>query len=130
MHYILTRNAIPGNQYTLYVELAINSRNGNTPSPDPDVPVGETSLTLQACDIRVCDRELWTLMFDYVVMKDMALQLASRNHPRGQQALQITNQMIDTIRWEDRATFAAARALCAPFLAQVNADTQHRVFAT
>ncbi len=124
--YRLTASARGGERMTLYIEMACNSLFG--------VPLGEGDLRarllglLQQAEIAVFDREAWDLLWDYVIIADMAANLPA-NTPRAGQALWAANQMVNTIRLDDRATWKAARQIATDFFKARNGDGQHNLSA-
>ncbi len=117
--YRLTRAAQGGERLTLYVEMACNRLFGIEK---------RQRYVLEQAEIAAFDREAWDLLWDFVVIADMARELPE-NTPRAGQALQAGNNMVNVIRLDDRSTWAEARRIAAGFLAAHNGDGQHNLTA-
>ena len=124
--YRLTRSARGGETMTLYVEMACNGLFG--------VPLGNGDLRarlmglLQQAEIAAFDGDAWDLMWDYIIVADMANNLPA-NTPRAGQAMWAANEMINTICTDDRATWPKARKIAAEFFKARNGDGQHNLSA-
>ena len=121
-----------GEQLTLYVEVACNTLFG-AQIPEEETDKKWTSWPdhtglLRLAEIAVFDREAWDLYWDFVVIAEMADNLPA-NTPRGAQALFTANEMVNTIRLNDRSTWKAARQLAAGFYAARNGDGQFNLSA-
>jgi alpha-mannosidase len=110
--FIFSKKVKGGEVQVLYVEMAANNLFGEGMS-GPGNPESMLGVLRQA-EIAVFDREAWDLMWDFVVIADMAEHLP-RTSPRGAQALFTANQMVNVIDMDDRATWTAARGLAAKF---------------
>ena len=119
----LSHHAQGGEVMTLFVEVAVNSLFGINGEPSPT-----TLGLLRRAEIATFDREAWDLMWDFVIIADMATHMPA-NTPRGGQALQAANAMVNACNLEDHTTWPTARALAAKFLAAHNGDGQHNLSA-
>jgi len=121
--YCLTQAAAGGERVQLYVEVACNGLFGATPSFVPT----QLGLLIQA-EIAAFDRAAWDLLWNFRIIADMAAQLPATSS-RGAKALFTANEMVNTIRLEDRATWPAANAIAAQFLSAHNGDGQFNLSA-
>jgi len=121
--YRLTKAAAGGEALQLYVEVAVNGLFGAPPMPVRN----NLGLLIQA-EIAVFDREAWNLLWNFRIVADMAQHLPA-NTARGAQALFAANQMVNTIRLNDRSTWAAANDIAAKFLAKTNGGGQFNLSA-
>ena len=121
--YTLIKKAQGGEHITLYIEVAVNNLFGVTGDTDPS-HIG----LLRRAEIAVFDRDAWDLLWDFVIIADMATHLPV-NTPRGGQALHTANAMVNTCNIEDRTTWPAARQLAAKFFSARNGDGQHNLSA-
>jgi alpha-mannosidase len=117
--YRLTHAAQGGETITLYVEMACNRLFGIEK---------RQRYVLEQAEIGAFDPEAWKLLWDFVVIADMARELPE-NTPRAGQALQAANNMINVIRFDDRATWGKARQIAAEFLSCPNGGGQHNISA-
>ena len=121
--YCLAKRAQGGQHVELYVEVACNGLFG--------IEGGEKASQiglLRQAEIAVFDREAWDLLWDFVVIADMAQHLPP-NTPRAGQALYAANATVNAVNLQDRSTWPAGRALAAQFLAARNGDGQHNISA-
>jgi alpha-mannosidase len=116
----LTHSARGGESISFYVEMACNNLFG--------VKSIEDTFTLKMAEIAVFDRDAWDLLWDFVVVADMAKHLP-QDAPRAGQALFAANQMVNVCNLEDRSTWPGARAIAAEFLKARNGDGQHNLSA-
>jgi alpha-mannosidase len=63
----------------------------------------------------VVDRHAWALLWDYIVISDLAKELPSES-PRSAEALTVANDMINIYDPNDRSTWEYARQIAAKFL--------------
>lgn len=119
--FIFSKKVNGGEVQVLYVEMAANNLfgEGMSGSFDPESMLG----ILRQAEIAVFDREAWNLLWDFVVIADMAEHLP-RTSPRGAQALFTANQMVNLVDMDDRATWAAARELAAKFFSAHTGEGQ------
>jgi alpha-mannosidase len=117
--YRLTRSARGGENGTLHLEVACNHLFGTEEFP---------GASLKQAEIAVFDRDAWTLMWDFVIVADMAQHLPAET-PRGGQALWAANEMVNLCHLDDPATWPKARAVARRFLAARNGDGQHNLSA-
>jgi len=117
----LTPHARGGERHTLYVELACNQLGGEH---NQFLELGK----LAQAEIAVFDRPVWDLLWDYIVIADMAQQLPT-DSPRAAQALWAANAMINACNLDDRTTWPATRRLARQFLAARNGGGQHNLSA-
>jgi len=123
--FILTPSSTGKESGVLYIEVAVNHLFGvDGGGPDVEHIVG----WLRQAELAVFDREAWDLYWDFIVIADMAREL-SETTPRRGQALRIANQMIDSIRLDDRSTWPPVRDLAAAFFAETNGKSQHNLSA-
>ena len=108
-----------GEHLVLFVEMACNRLFGIEK---------RQRYVLEQAEIAVFDRDAWDLLWDLVVIADMARELPE-NSPRAGQALQTGNHMVNAIRLDDRSTWAEARRIAASFLTARNGDGQHNLTA-
>ncbi|HEY3290900.1 MAG TPA: hypothetical protein VGK87_12285, partial [Anaerolineae bacterium] len=119
----LTKQATGGEAVTLYVEVAVNNLFGQSGDTNPTM-LGY----LRQAEIAVFDPEAWDLLWDFVIVADIATYMPI-NTPRGGQALHTANAMVNACNLEDRSTWPTARQLAAQFLAAHNGDGQHNLSA-
>lgn len=124
--YILTNAAQGGERLELYIEMAANNLFGLGSAADP-VRLAQVGMLTQA-EIATFDREAWDLLWDFKVIADLAKELGP-NTPRGGQAMHTGNAMVNCFQANDRATWAAARALAANFLGARNGGGQMNLSA-
>lgn len=124
--YRLTASACGGETMTLYIEIACNDLFG-APLDKNETRARLMGLLRQA-EIAVFDRAAWELLWDYVIIADMAVHLPA-NTPRAGQALWAANQMVNTIHLNNRATWETARQIAAEFFKARNGDGQHNLSA-
>jgi alpha-mannosidase len=122
--YILTKNAVGGEKIELYIESAVNGLFG---VPENEPRLLQMGLLKQA-EIAVFNRAAWDLLWDYLILADMAVHLPI-NTPRGGQALFAANAMVNVTNLEDPSTWPAARAIAANFFSDQNGGGQHNVSA-
>jgi alpha-mannosidase len=122
--YILTKNAVGGEKIELYIESAVNGLFG---VPENEPRLLQMGLLKQA-EIAVFNRAAWDLLWDYLILADMAVHLPI-NTPRGGQALFAANAMVNVTNLEDPSTWPAARAIAANFFSDRNGGGQHNVSA-
>ena len=118
----------PGQTLELYVELAANGMFGvgyqGVINPvDPNV-----SYELKTCDIALFSRQAWDLMYDFIVIADMAKELPE-NDPRAAQALYTANAIQNAVWTDDHSTLAKGRTIAASFLSAKNAPGAFTVSA-
>ena len=82
--YRLEQKSRGGEKHGLYVEMACNRLFGVFPG---------ISFPLRQAEIAVFDREAWDLLWDFVVIADMAQHLPA-DSPRAGQALYAANQLV------------------------------------
>jgi alpha-mannosidase len=121
--FALTKNARGGETIVLYIEMAANGMFG-LDAKAYNERIGE----LRQAEIAVFDVDAWNLYWDYKIIADMALQLAS-NTPRAGQALHTANRMVNAIRLDDVSTWGTAREIAAQFFAAHNGGGQHNLSA-
>ncbi|MEE4194494.1 MAG: hypothetical protein V2J07_04775, partial [Anaerolineae bacterium] len=122
--YILSKDAKPGKNM-LYVEVAVNHLFGvQGGGPEVDYIIGQ----LREAQLSVFDRDAWDLYWDYVVVADCALEMQQAT-PRQGQAMRLANDMINTIRLNDKTTWPKAREIAAQYLSEKNGEGQHTVSA-
>ncbi len=119
--YVLTRKAKGGENYILYIEMAVNHLFGLGSNPDP-AHLSRVGI-LRKAEIAVFDQEAWDLLWDFKVIADMAEELPEKT-PRAGQALYAANKMVNLIDLDDRSTWPAARAVAAEFFAAGNGGGQ------
>lgn len=117
--YILAAQAKGGERRTLYVEIAVNNLFGTSSDPVFQAFVG----LLRQAEIAVFNRAAWDLMWDFVVISDMAKELGP-NTPRGAQAMFTANQMINVIHLDDPTTWPQARELAKAFFSARTGEGQ------
>lgn len=118
--YRIVKSARGGERITLYIETACNSLFGLDGFPD--------RRPLQQAELAVFDRAAWDLLWDYVIVTEVANELPT-DSPRAGQALAAGNEMVNLCNVDDRKTWPAARAVAAKFLAARNGDGQHNLSA-
>lgn len=126
--YVLSKQCKGGERLSFLVEMACtgmfgNGKGGLLHPPDPNL-----TFTLDEAQIGVFNREKWLLYWDFTVIYDCA-RFLPENSPRGNQALYVANQIVNTYRFEDPSTIQASRQIAANFLAQKNGDSQFQLFA-
>lgn len=121
--YLLLQRAAGGESGSLHIEVAINELFGIPANADHH----QFGL-LRMAEIAAFDRPLWDLLWDFVVIADMAHALPA-NTPRGGQALAAANAMVNTIYLDDRSTWDAGRAIAARFMAETAGGGAHRITA-
>ncbi len=120
--YCLAKSAAGGEVLQLYVEVACNGLFGAPPFMPTQMGL------LRVAEIAAFDREAWDLLWNFRVVADMAAQLPA-NTSRGAKALFVANEMVNTIRLDDRSTWPAANAIAARFLSAHNGDGQFNLSA-
>ena len=121
--FCLAKQAEAGKPVELFVEVACNGLFGL----EGGSKVNQIGLLHQA-EIAVFDRQASDLLWDFVVIADMAKYLPA-NTPRAGQALYTANAMVNAINLDDRGTWPAARAIAADFLGVHNGGGQHNLSA-
>jgi alpha-mannosidase len=121
--YRLTKSASGGESIQLYVEVACNGLLG----AQPPFMLGQLGLVIQS-EIATFDREAWDLFWNFRIIADMAAQLPA-NTSRGAKALFTANEMVNTIRMDDRTTWHAANAIAAKYLSAHNGESQFNLSA-
>jgi alpha-mannosidase len=121
--FILTKHASGSEALEFYVEAACNGLFGLDNLAN-NARIGE----LCQAEIAAFDRQAWDLYWDLKVIADMAVYLPS-NTPRGGQALQAANAMVNAIDLDEKSGWPAARAIAARFLSARNGDGQHNMSA-
>jgi alpha-mannosidase len=119
--FCLAKQAQGGQPLELYIEVACNGLFG---VGDGSGPMG----ILRQAEIALFDRAAWDVLWDFVIIADMAQNLPN-NTPRGGQALYTANTMVNAINLEDRSTWAKARQIAAEFFAVPNGGGQHNLSA-
>jgi alpha-mannosidase len=115
----LERKARSGEKHSLYIEMACNRLFGISPG---------ITFPLRQAEIAVFDKDAWNLLWDFVVIADLAKYLPA-DTPRAGQALYAANQMINTFRPDNPDTWQQARALAAGFYAAHTGEGQHHLSA-
>ena len=111
---------------SLYVETAINGMFG---IPDAGNKTQRDNLgRLRQVQLVVRDRAVWDLLWDFMVIKEMAEKLPVDGVRQGP-AMTVANEIINVVTLGDRSTYAAGRALAKKFLARRNGDGNHHVSA-
>ena len=121
--FCITQQAAGDEALEYHIEMACNGLFGLNDQAS-NSRIGELSLA----QIAVFDRAAWDLYWDLKVIADLALHLPA-NTPRGGQALQTANAMVNTILLDDRSTWPAARKIAASFLGVHNGEGQHNLSA-
>ncbi len=121
--YCLSKKAKGGEQIELYVEVACNGLFGL----EGGSRVSQIGL-LQQAEIAIFDRQAWDLLWDFVVIADMARYLPA-DTPRAGQALYAANAMVNAANLDDPATWPQARAIAAEFFDTPNGGGQHNLSA-
>ena len=119
----LTHSARGGESMALHVEMACNQLFGTADVTDPNV-LGR----LRQAEIAVFDRDAWDLLWDFVVVADMARHLPPTS-PRAGQALRAANDMVNVCDLEDPATWPEARRMARALFAEANGAGQHNASA-
>lgn len=110
-----------GDSRVLYVEVACNQMVLTDAS-------SETIGKIRLAEIARFDRRVWDLLWDLMVITEMALDLP-QGQPRAAQALYTANAMLNVIDPDQPQSWDEARKIAAPFLAARNGDGQHRIHA-
>jgi alpha-mannosidase len=117
--YRLAASARGGERICLYVEMACNTLFGIDPL---------NIFPLKQAEIAVFDHEAWDLLWDFVIIADMAQHLPA-NTPRAGQALYAANRMVNMCNLDDRNTWPRAREIVIEFFSDHNGDSQHQISA-
>ena len=121
--FCLSKQAQGGQTGEVYVEVACNGLFGL----EGGSRVSILGL-LQQAEIAVLDRQAWDLLWDFVVIADMARYLPA-NTPRAGQALYAANAMVNAANLDDRATWPKARSIAVDFFSDTNGSSQHNLSA-
>lgn len=126
-YFTLQRKARGGEAGVLHVEAAIN---GLTGLCDGWGRVQERHWLgrLRHARLVTRDRAVWNLLWDFVVIKEIAERLPA-DGPHQPQALTAANAIINAVTLGDRSTYAAGRAIAREFLAAGNGGRNHHVSA-
>lgn len=121
-YFQITSQANGGERGTLYVEAAINGMFGlNMFNIEP---LG----TLQHARLVVRNAEVWGLLWDFMIIKEMAEQLPAEGPHQGP-AMTAANEIINAVILDDPATFAKGRTIAKKFLSAKNGERNHHVTA-
>ncbi|KAL1924955.1 uncharacterized protein VTP21DRAFT_4609 [Calcarisporiella thermophila] len=125
--YILTQCARGDDKYTFYVEMACNALFGNGSGtiqpPDPN-----RFFTLSTADLAVPRKEVWQLLHDFEIIRQMASDLPADSQ-RAADALYTANEIINTFSLDDPESIKRARQVAAEYLKISAGDHGHRITA-
>lgn len=126
-YFTLHAKARGGESDTLHVEAAIN---GLTGLCDGWGRVQERHWLgrLRHARLVTRDRAVWDLLWDFIVIKEIAERLPA-DGPHQPQALTAANAIVNAVTLGDRSTYAAGRAIAREFLAAGNGARNHHVSA-
>lgn len=77
-------------------------------------PPGDRSFTLSTAEIAVMDTDAWGLLWDFIVLSDIAQNLPAES-PRAAQAMALANDMINVFDRDDRPSWTTAREIAKSF---------------
>eukprot|EP00698_Gefionella_okellyi_P018951 TRINITY_DN5750_c0_g1_i1.p1 TRINITY_DN5750_c0_g1~~TRINITY_DN5750_c0_g1_i1.p1 ORF type:complete len:1038 (+),score=216.96 TRINITY_DN5750_c0_g1_i1:115-3228(+) len=125
--YILTRSAHGGEHFEFEIEMAGNGMFG---CGDHAIlpPQADRTYTLAACELRIFNRDVWDLLWDFVVVSDMAEHLPEES-VRGAKALFVGNEMVNNCEPADPTTYGKAREIAKRFTQQKNGEGAFSVTA-
>ena len=125
-HYRLAARARGGERGRLHVEAAVNGLFGLTDGGG--FPLREGLGRLRHARLVVRDPAVWDLLWDFVVVQEMAERLPADGPHQGP-ALAAANAIVNAVVLGEPATYAAGRKIARAFLAARNGGRAHRVTA-
>ncbi|GAA2252105.1 glycoside hydrolase family 38 C-terminal domain-containing protein [Streptomyces amakusaensis] len=133
-HVPVARPAVGGERVDLLLEAAANPDilgRGFLPTPlgDPATAGGEPLHVLAGADLRVLDEEVWQLVHDLDVLRELAAELGG-HEPRRHEILHTLDRALDALDPDDVSGSAAeVRAVLRPSLARPAHASAHRLSA-
>src|SRR5260221_1034099 len=127
-HFTLVAQAKGGEKGTLHVETAINGMFGLSNGSGVGTAQREALGYLREARLVVRDRAVWDLLWDFVIIKELAEELPADGPYHGH-ALTTANAIANAVTLGDAPTYAAGRAIAKKFFAARNGDRNHHVSA-
>ncbi|GAX76602.1 hypothetical protein CEUSTIGMA_g4048.t1 [Chlamydomonas eustigma] len=123
--YMLSSHVQPGQNFTLYIEMACNGMFGTTDGIKP--PAEDRFFTLKEVALVVPNLKARQLYFDLLVLSDLARSLPA-DSAAGVDALYTANKFVNTFRPDVPSTWEAARKIAASYLSRAPvAEHQHTI---
>jgi alpha-mannosidase len=124
-YFRLTSKARGGETGVLYVESAVNGLFGFDPK---FIPPEDLTGTLRKAELVTRDGAVWDLLWDFMVIKEMAEHLPEKSLHFGQ-ALRAANDIANAVVIGDNSSYPAGRAIARKFFAAKNGGRTHEVSA-
>ncbi|KAK4528024.1 hypothetical protein GAYE_SCF48G5958 [Galdieria yellowstonensis] len=113
---------------TLFIEMACNGLFGNGAGGTEEPPEPNRQFQLSEAAIAVFRRDIWNILCDLTILRDMASSLPKGN-PWRERALIVANAVVNEFSFQDKKRISKCRDILSNFLKQKNGDGQASIVA-
>ncbi|GJQ14874.1 hypothetical protein GpartN1_g6665.t1 [Galdieria partita] len=112
----------------LFIEMACNGLFGNGAGGTEEPPDPSRKFQLSEVAVAVFRRDIWNILCDFTIIKDMAIHLP-KGDPWRERALVVANSFINEFSFHDTKKVAKSQKILQDFLKQKNGDGQATIAA-